>query len=143
MVRKLSGGCLCDAVRFACVPVADEMRICHCTMCRRWTSSVFMGVEVNDCDIADESALGVYASSEYGERVFCKTCGSSLFWRMRDGSHVVVAAQAFDDPGRFELKAEIFIDEKPDNYAFAGQAVKLTGAQALAAFAAEGELNNG
>ena len=85
--------------------------------------------------VDNPDALGVYTSSDWGERCFCKTCGSTLFWRMRDGSHQVVAAQAFDDPGQFQFVSEIFIDENPGNYAFSNQTKKMTGAEFLAQFA--------
>jgi hypothetical protein len=105
-------------------------------MCRRWSGGSFMAVEcVGVVKVEDEAPLGVYASSEYGERVFCKTCGTSLMWRMKDGSHNVVSAQAFDDPSIFEFTSEIFVDEQPANYAFANQTHKMTGAEVFALFA--------
>ena len=85
-------------------------------------------------EIEDDRNVGVYHSSQWGERGFCKRCGSTLFWRMRDGSSVHVAAQAFDDPGAFDLTLEIFIDEKPANYSFANATKKLTGEEVMAMF---------
>jgi hypothetical protein len=133
MTEARGGGCLCGAVRFTAVPEKPEMSVCHCEMCRRWTSGVFMGVGVGkSLALEGEPALGVYASSPHGERVFCPTCGSSLFWRMRDGSHTEVAAQAFDDPSDLELTKEVFIDSKPPTYGFANETRKLTGAELMA-----------
>ena len=110
------------------------MGVCHCSMCRRWSGGTFMAVECGaNVDIEDESALGIFSSSDWGERVFCKSCGSTLFWRMRDGSTTVVAAQAFDDPGAFAFTSEIYVDEKPHNYDFANNTRKMTGAEFLAA----------
>lgn len=131
--KARAGGCLCGAVRFRAVPESAEMSVCHCDMCRKWTSSVFMGVGVGgSLEVEGDAALGIYASSDYGERVFCLNCGSSLFWRMRDGSHTEVAAQAFDDPSGLPLRKEVFIDSKPATYAFAGETKKLTGAELFA-----------
>lgn len=99
-------------------------------MCGRWTGSCFMAVDCGDGARPEENgALGVYDSSTYGERVFCRQCGSSLPWRMRDGSQAYVAACAFDDPSVFSLTDEIVVDEKPDNHAFANRTRKLTGAE--------------
>ncbi|KAB0682112.1 GFA family protein [Aureimonas leprariae] len=114
------------------------MGVCHCGMCRRWSGGVFMAVECESLEIGDEAALGVYRSSEYGERVFCRTCGSSLFWRMQDGSHVAACLSAFDDPSRFRFTSEIYIDEKPATYAFANDTRKMTGSEFLASVAGEG-----
>ncbi len=102
-----------------------------------------MAVECSDIDIADEAELGIYSSSQWGERVFCKTCGSSLMWRSKDGAHIVVSAQAFDDPYVFSFTSEIFIDDKPGNYAFANETQKMTNAEVYALYAKEQESQNG
>ncbi|HEU4476292.1 MAG TPA: GFA family protein [Methyloceanibacter sp.] len=130
------GRCLCGAVRFTAAPEKAEMAICHCGMCRRWAGGVFMAVDCSQkFEIEDDRHLGLYQSSPWGERGFCKICGSTLFWRARDGSSIHVSAQAFDDPEAFELTQEIFIDEKPANFALANATQKLTGAEVMAMWA--------
>jgi hypothetical protein len=140
----LSGQCLCGAVRFKAAPSKPEMDVCHCGMCRRWSGGVFMAVDCgNSLEIVDGTELAVYRSSDWGERGFCRQCGSSLFWRGVDDGHVAVSIQAFDDPGRFEFVEEIFIDEKPDNYAFVNDTRKKTGAEVFAEFTAKQESADG
>lgn len=132
----IQGRCLCGAVRFAATPLRRSMSVCHCSMCRRWAGGVGMMVACSpELRLEGEDALGVYRSSGWGERVFCQRCGSSLFWRAQAGSTLMVSAQAFDDPGAFELELEIFVDDQPCNYAFAQPTRRLTGAEAFAAFA--------
>lgn len=126
-----TGRCLCGAVRFT-ARAGAHMDVCHCGMCRRWSGGVFMGVPVTELAIEDETALGVYRSSDYGERVFCKTCGASLFWRMQDGSAAVVSLQALDEASGVVFAEEIFIDDKPATYDFANDTAKLTGAEFIA-----------
>lgn len=139
-----SGGCLCGAIRFTARPEKAEMGVCHCGKCRRWSGGTFMAVDCGtSLEIEDESQLGVYVSSDWGERVFCKSCGSTLFWRMRDGSNTVISAQAFDEPGDFLFASEIFTDEQPPNYAFANQTRRLTGPEFVALVTGESELQNG
>lgn len=113
------------------------MDVCHCGMCRRQSAGPFFAVEVTDVQLKDENHLGVYASSDWGERCFCKTCGTILFWRMRDGSHIAASAMAFDHPEGFQLTSEIFIDKKPANYALAGERSRLTAAEVMALFTGE------
>lgn len=137
-----TGHCLCGAARFAAKPT-HEADACHCGMCRRWTGGVFLGAHCDDLAFEDEAALGVYRSSDYGERVFCKTCGTSLAWRMQDGSSAHVSISAFDDPSGFVLAQEIFIDDKPAFYDFANPTRKLTGAEFAAMFAGEQESSGG
>ena len=132
----MAGGCLCGQVRFAAMPASDDMSVCHCGMCRRWTGGVFMGVDCGDSVVLEGAPkLGIYRSSDYGERVFCPECGTSLFWRMKDGSKTEVAMSALDDPSRFGLKTEVFIDAKPPGYAFANKTRQLTQADFLAMIA--------
>ena len=116
------------------------MAICHCGLCRRWSGGVFMAVDCSaGFEIEDDSSAGLFQSSPWGERGFCKSCGSTLFWRMRDRSSVHVSAQAFDHPEQFKLTLEIFIDEKPTNFAFANATQKMTGAEAMTVSKAEQE----
>lgn len=137
---QLQGQCLCGAVKFTAAPAAMEMGVCHCSMCRRWSGGAFMAVECDALQIADESALGVYKSSEWGERCFCKTCGSTLIWRMQSGEgHAAISVQAFADPSAFVFANEIFTDEQPANYAFANKTKRMTGGEFLAAFQSEAD----
>jgi hypothetical protein len=134
----VSGGCLCGATRFTVVPLKREMGVCHCGMCRRWSGGVFMAVECRDLVVDREAPLGLYASSEWAERGFCRTCGTSLFWRSREeqGDHLAVSFQSLDDVADFAFGEEIFIDEKPVQYEFAGQRPRKTGAEIFAEFGA-------
>lgn len=138
--RTYSGRCLCGAVSFTATPEKAEMAVCHCGMCRRWSGGAFMAV---DCSqgfaLEDDRHVGLYQSSPWGERGFCKTCGSTLFWRARDGSSLHVSAQAFDNPAAFDFTLEIFIDEKPANFAFANATQKVTGAEVMAMWAPKQE----
>jgi hypothetical protein len=138
-----AGGCLCGAVRFTATPATHEVDACHCGMCRRWSGGVYLCVPCADVTIEDEATVTAYKSSGYGERVFCKTCGSSLFWRMQDGSMTVVSLQAFDDVSGFVFAEEIFVDSKPTIYEFANDTRKLTGEEFFARAAASQELPGG
>ena len=134
---RLSGRCLCGAVTFTAVPV-HGMHACHCERCRRWSGGVYLGVDCGDSvEVTGAQALTAYESSDWAERQFCRTCGASLFWRLKSGGMTVVSAQAFDDPSVFAFASEIYVDAKPDNYAFAGDRVRLTGAEVEARFASE------
>lgn len=133
--KRYKGQCLCGAVRFDAVIAKPDMGACHCILCRRWSGGVFLSVECTAVDIVDPDAMGLYASSDWGERGFCKTCGSSLLWRSRDGAHIAVSVQAFADPGAFPFTSQIFIEDKPDSYHFREATRVMTGAQVFAAFA--------
>lgn len=139
-IETLKGSCLCGSVKIEATPENKSVGACHCNMCRRWAGGIYM---VLDCGSAvkflDDTDLGVYQSSDWGERGFCKKCGTSLFWKMRDKDQYMFSANAFDAPGDLIMDHEVFIDEKPDYYALAGDAKKMTGEEVFAYFAAENE----
>lgn len=137
MERVQSGKCLCGKVSFSAVPGGNKMDACHCNKCRKWSGGVLFAVPCEDLQIENEAELGAFRSSDWGERLFCKTCGSNLFWRMLDHSIQVVMAQAFDDHSQFEFACEAFIDEKPANYTFANNTNKMTGEEFMAMYSSE------
>lgn len=84
--------------------------------------------------ISNEDNLGIYKSSDYGERCFCKTCGSNLLWRSEALGHTGVSAGAIDGNVPMELTSEIYIDSKPAYYEFANDTTRMTEAEVIAAF---------
>lgn len=138
-----TGGCLCNAVRYTLATAPDHVDYCHCSMCRKFGGP--MGLEVQPGGIVweGEDQIQTYASSEWAERGFCRTCGSSLFWRMTaegPGQGMLsLNAGTLDDMSGLPLKTEIYIDHKPDGYAFDGQTTKMTEAEVMALFAAPDE----
>lgn len=116
---KMTGGCLCGAVRFEAEDVPEEVGVCHCGQCRRWTSGPYFAVRGSNVRFEGEENLGRHASSEWAERGFCRCCGSSLFYHMHGEPFHMLAVGAFDDQSRFRLARQVFIDEKPGFYAFA------------------------
>jgi hypothetical protein len=131
-----TGGCLCGAVRFHAMPHGREFGVCHCGMCRRWSTGPFAAIEcVGEVGFDNEEALGIYRSSDWAERGFCKRCGTSLFYRLVDKPFYVMSVEAFDKRDDFVLASQVFIDEKPGYYTFAEKTKNMTGAEVFAEFA--------
>jgi hypothetical protein len=131
--RMLAGGCLCGAVRFTAVPHERDVGACHCSMCRRWTAGPFLAVQCGGTvRVEDNSNLGIYRSSEWAERGFCKKCGTPLFYRLVGKDFYEVSAGSFDDTSEFRFTSQIFIDEKPPYYDFANKTKNMTGAEVFA-----------
>jgi len=131
----LEGKCLCGACRFTATP-KPTAGVCHCGMCRTWSGGMFIGVDCGDSlQFVDGVPVKAFESSDWGRRLFCSDCGSTLVWQPSDAQMSVVSIQAFPDPGAFPVVSEIFFDEKPANYALAGDTKKMTGAEVMAMFA--------
>lgn len=134
--KTLTGSCLCGSVKFTVTAKNNQVGACHCSMCRTWSGGVVFALdEVSELKITGEESLGIYKSSDWAERCFCKTCGTNLFWRSGQLEHTVVMAGAIEDQSSLKFSSEIFIDAKPDYYAFANETKKLTEAEVMAMFA--------
>lgn len=133
-----AGSCLCGACRFTLAAPATEYGACHCSMCRKFSGGIELGVQVPPGGITWDSAdaIKTYASSEWAERGFCGICGSSLFWRLTaEGpmqGMLSLSGGALDTLEGLELTSEIYIDHKPGGHAFAGEHTRMTEAELLA-----------
>ena len=127
-----TGKCLCGAVSVNAETEETGYHACHCAMCRRWGGGPGFYFPAGDVSFKGEENVAVYQSSEWAERGFCKTCGSNLFYRLKENGQHFLPVGLFDDPSPFVLKGEIYIDSKPDSYAFAGEHSRLTEEEFLA-----------
>ena len=132
------GRCLCGAVSFTAEAVDPHVHACHCSMCRNWTGGPMMAASATGVVFQGDEHLGVYQSSDWAERGFCRQCGTSLYYRLREaepGSYIM-ATGSFDSDD-FTVVGEIYVDEKPDGYDFAGDHPRMTGAEFLASMGVE------
>ncbi len=131
--HTLSGKCLCGAVTVEATPARDHLEACHCDMCRRWGGIAFLGIQCGpNVSFSGEEHIGRYKSSDWAERGFCKQCGSNLFYLFLPAGNYGLLAGLFDDLGDVTLSEEIFVDEQPAYYSFAGERPRKTGAQIIA-----------
>ena len=138
--EERTGKCLCGAVKFRVKVKRHDDGIhadaCHCEMCQRLIGGPLVGLTLEGPPIIeDERALSVYNSSDWAERLFCKTCGSNVFYRLKDGSMHTVGVGLLDNQSDVKLALEIFVDQKPCFYGFAQKTKKMTGAEVMAAYA--------
>lgn len=135
-----SGGCLCGAVRFEAAALGG-LGACHCTDCQKWCGGPLLGVHVRQADLAITGAEHVFArrTSGWASRARCAECGSPLWYRWDKGTdgagNYEVPLGLFDDASGITLEREIFIDVKPDGFAFAGDHPRLTRAEVMASLA--------
>lgn len=125
----IQGQCMCGDVTVTATPKRASIGTCHCDMCRRWTSSMLMTVEVEP-GYSVEGPVKTYTSSDWAERAFCETCGSAIWYRITAPGpmhgQTQMAAGLFDNAADAEVKLELFIDKKPDGYALAGDRRQMT-----------------
>lgn len=132
MMSTHSCSCLCGKVTITAEISKNNVGACHCSKCRKWSGGVFLAIEADSVVINGEEHMQVYPSSDWGERAFCKNCGSNLFFRMRESGKTILAAGVLDDNPALIFDHQIFIEEKPDYYDFANQTKNMTGAELFA-----------
>jgi hypothetical protein len=129
------GKCLCGAVRLTAASAEPHFHACHCSMCRRWSGGGPMfATRAQGLELEGEENLERYDSSEWGQRGFCRKCGTNLFYFFKPTQQYIVSIGAFDEAGTFSLAGEIYIDSKPASYALAGEHERLTEAEFLAKY---------
>ena len=137
--RMIEGGCLCGAISVRAAVSKPAMRACHCEMCRKVTSSMFMSLQTDQESIEIAGEVTLFRSSDWAQRGFCGTCGSTIFYStVHDGARHL-AAGLFADAGGAPMKIEFYTDNCPSAYALAGAHRKLTGAETVALFTGTGD----
>jgi hypothetical protein len=134
VMTTMSGQCLCSAVKFTAESVETHHHVCHCGMCRRWGGGPSFGASASGVKFEGEENIARYASSEWGERGFCRTCGSHLFYFLKPANQYILFVGAFDDASPFTIASEIYVDRKPPGYDLAGDRPRLTEEEFLARF---------
>ncbi|MEO0419587.1 MAG: GFA family protein [Pseudomonadota bacterium] len=138
IAEPLTGQCLCGAVSITIRNAHREVDVCHCSMCQKWTGSMYAGIEAGEFTILGEGNVSIYQSSNWAERAFCKTCGSSLWYTFVPTGNRTFLAGLFDLPEGVPIKHQIFVDEKPDWYELAQKSPMKTGAEIIAEAEAAG-----
>lgn len=132
---EVVGRCLCGAVRISARVDKDTVDACHCDMCRRWAGAPMMAVEAGgEVKFDGEEHVAVYGSSQWAERGFCRTCGTHLFFRLRNQPHYALPVGLLDEGPSWRFAKEIFVEEKPDFYDFANDTRRLTGQEVIDEF---------
>lgn len=133
-----SGACLCGAVRFRATRVKSGFAGCHCRMCQRWAGAVLLAASVpaDAVEFTGRENIGIYQSSAWAERAWCTRCGSGLWYRptVSPEADYEIPVGLFDDASGLTMTHEIFIDRKPDAYAFAGDHRRETEAEVLSRY---------
>lgn len=75
MTDTRSGGCSCGTVRYTVRGEPTIVGVCHCTLCRKETGSVFMVY----ADWPLDAFTTTGAVKTFEGRSFCPECGSRLF----------------------------------------------------------------
>ena len=117
-MEEKTGSCLCGAVRITTSGPLRPVVYCHCGQCRKQSGHFYAATNVanENLDIEGAENISWYAASSFARRGYCRTCGSALFWKPKDGAYTSVLAGIFDNPTGLEQGYHIFVAAKGDYY---------------------------
>jgi len=119
-VPRATGGCLCGAVRYEVNGELRDVIVCHCVECRRYhgTSGAYTAVAREGLELEDPQARLRWFpgpnSATHGERGFCATCGSSLFWHAPGRAAISIAAGTLDGVTGLRTASHIWDEQRAD-----------------------------
>jgi hypothetical protein len=117
---KLTGGCLCGAVRYEAEGEPSMMGYCFCEDCRKASGSgfiPFMGFRADQLSFTGKT-VEFSSPSIRGTpavRNSCPVCGGLVFGGIvgHDTEHTIYAG-SLDDPSAFKPSIAIFTRDRPD-----------------------------
>jgi len=117
---RITGGCLCGALRYEAVGEPTNAGYCYCADCRKASGSGwvgFMGFAASALRFSGEARQFTSKSASGGDatRNFCPACGSLVFGGIvgETDSHTIYAG-SLDDPAAFRPAIAIFNRDRPD-----------------------------
>ncbi len=105
-MARVSGGCVCGAVRFEAQGVPLRVGLCHCLDCRKHHGAPFYAAA-----IYPEASVAIAGeTASFRGRHFCPVCGSSVF--ARTGDEIELHLGALDEPSQFTPDYELWCDRR-------------------------------
>ena len=100
---RMTGSCLCGAVKYATSSDFEMVGNCHCNTCKKITGSAFEAFAVIPREsftlMAGEDALVEYKISPKVKKYFCGNCGTPIFNQHRlAAGKLIVHVGTLDDP---------------------------------------------
>jgi hypothetical protein len=117
---KITGGCLCRAVRFSITAAPIAMRLCWCRDCQYFAAgNATVNVVFPSDAVAVEGDLTDYRSVADSGRVmhrrFCPRCGTPVFSAAEQRPHLLIVRNgALDDTELLRPSATIWTDSAPE-----------------------------
>lgn len=114
---KVTGGCLCGAVRYELAAPMLFGGFCYCLDCRKASGShsASMGVPLAALTVTGETRDYSRPGDSGGmvTRKFCPTCGSGIYSSGSREGVVMLKAGTLDDPEHFKPMASVYVKRAP------------------------------
>jgi hypothetical protein len=110
----MQGGCLCGAVRYRLASEPFDTGYCHCEICRRATGApVVAFATVPFADFRVSGSPCRRRSTEFGERWFCRDCGTQIAMHVDHQPDTIdFTIASLDDPEGVRPEFHIFFGSR-------------------------------
>ena len=117
----MTGGCLCEGVRYEVTGPLRHVVVCHCSRCLRTHghAAAYAACARGDLALVRDGTLRWY-ESDGRARGFCSNCGASVFWRADGSDRISIAAGTLDQPTGLRTIAHIHTRDHADYYEITG-----------------------
>jgi hypothetical protein len=120
----INGSCLCGSVKYEISGKVGDIVHCHCKTCRKVHGSAFSSVAAvqdSDFNLLSKDSLKSFESSVGKHRYFCSNCGTQVYAKRDETSHVILRLGSLDSKIDSLEKAHIWVSEKADWYCINSQ----------------------
>ena len=114
---KMTGGCMCGAVRYVTTGGSFGVGHCHCHSCRKHNGAAvatLAGFKVDQVKFSGNERK-IYDSSPDVGRAFCGKCGTPLTWEADGGELgpiIEIHVSTFDNPNELVPTTHAFYNER-------------------------------
>jgi hypothetical protein len=114
---KMTGGCMCGAVRYEITGDSFGVGHCHCHSCRKHNGAAVVtlaGFKVDQIRFSGDKRK-IYESSPGVGRAFCGKCGTPLTWEADGGDLgpiIEIHISTFDNPDILVPTSHAFYGER-------------------------------
>lgn len=117
MSKKLTGECLCGAVKFSVENHFKAFYQCHCKQCQKLTGSAFASNIFTEPDniqwLAGKEKVTEYEhETREFSKSFCSVCGSAVPFINKTKTSLIVPAGSLNELPTMEPQANIFTSEE-------------------------------
>ena len=145
---KMTGGCMCGAVRFETTGQPFSVAHCHCHSCRKHNGApvaTLAGYGKGQVEFSGEGRC-FYESSPGAIRAYCGKCGTPLTWE-GDGEDLGLIVElhlsTFDDPAKLVPTAHAFYPERIPWFDIADNLPRYEGFAELSSLLCHGPIGDG
>ncbi|MDH1262742.1 GFA family protein [Pseudomonas sp. GD03944] len=106
----LFGGCACGQVRYRLDALPGDTGYCHCRTCQRCAAAPAVPWAMVPAQALHylSGDVGIFRSSEHGERRFCRDCGTYLEYREQGYAEIGLSSVTLDHSEWFPPQKHIW-----------------------------------